>query len=165
MRERLAARRAKQRAALALGARVLLVGLGLLPLLPPLLHRVPALSVLADACERWFTFQCQRDPQRVLYVLGQPLPVCARCTGIYFGLGAGALLGRPRLEPRALRTWVTIASALMLLDVLSEALGLRPAWAPLRVFSGALLAYPVGVAVVASVARCDRGSEAVFEAD
>ncbi len=62
----------------------------------------------------------------------------------------------------------------MLLDVLSEAFGFRAAWAPLRVLSGALLSYPVGVALVLAARQRWRvpgeqaaasDSEAVDDAD
>lgn len=81
-------------------------------------------------------------------VVGHSLPVCARCTGIYFGLAAGALLALPRLGSLTLRVWLLTASALMLLEVLSEARGFRPPVASLRLATGALFAYPVGVALV-----------------
>ena len=125
-----------------------LIGVAALPLLPRLLGNVHALTPLSDLALRWFSFQCQRDPTRGLLILGQPLPVCARCSGIYLGFGLGALLLRPRLALRGLRLWVGAASTLMLLDVFSEAFALRPAWAPLRVLSGALLSYPVSAALV-----------------
>jgi uncharacterized membrane protein len=124
--------------------RGLLIAVGALPLVPRLLARTPA----ADLFMCWFRFQCQRDPARTLSVFGQALPVCARCSGIYLGAALGALILRPRLEPRELRLWLAVASALMLADVLSEVFALRPAWAPLRVVSGALLSYPVGAALV-----------------
>jgi uncharacterized membrane protein len=128
--------------------RVLLVAALLLPFVPRLTRGIPGLSLLGELTLRWFGFQCQRDAARSLVFLGEALPVCARCSGIYLGFGLGALLLRPRLRPTWLRAWVLLASALMLLDVLSEAFGLRAAWAPLRVLSGALLSYPVGVALV-----------------
>ena len=125
-----------------------LMGLAALPLLPRLLGDAPALAPVSELALRWFRFQCQRNPERALSILGQPLPVCARCSGIYLGFGLGALFLRPRLEPRWLRLWVIAASVLMLLDVFSEVFALRPAWAPLRVLSGALLSYPVSAALV-----------------
>jgi uncharacterized membrane protein len=102
------------------------------------------MTAIRETCERWFTFQCQRDPSRTLHVFGQLLPVCARCSGIYFGLGLGALIMRPRLDAAHSRRWLEIASLVMLLDVLSEAFGMRPPWAPLRVLSGMALSYPSG---------------------
>jgi uncharacterized membrane protein len=156
-----------QRAVLLGAFRALLGSVALLPFLPWLLHGVPGLSGLGAACERWFSFQCQRDPSRALYAFGQALPVCARCSGIYFGFGLGACFARPHLGAPLLRRWVAVACLFMLLDVLSEALGVRPPWAPLRVLSGLLLAYPVGAASV-SAARArwvKASSEAVLDAD
>ncbi len=129
-------------------ARGLLVAVAALPFLPRWLGPVPALAPLSELVLRWFSFQCQRDPARALLIHGQLLPVCARCSGVYWGIGLGALLLRPRLAPRGLRLWLALAASLMLLDVCSELLALRPAWAPLRVLSGALLSYPVSAALV-----------------
>jgi len=131
-------------------ARGLLIAVAALPLLPPFVTESRLLAPVARLALRWFSFQCQRDPARALLLCGQPLPVCARCFGIYLGVGLGALLLLPRLGPRGLRFWVIGASALMLLDVLSERFALRPAWAPPRVLSGALLSYPVSAALVHS---------------
>ncbi len=132
----------------ARGLRVLLVTVAALPLVPRLTRDIAGLSLLGELTLSWFCIQCQRDPTRALVFWGESLPVCARCTGIYLGFGLGALLLRPLLAPAWLRAWVALAGALMLLDVFSEAFGLRPAWAPLRTLSGALLSYPVGGALV-----------------
>jgi uncharacterized membrane protein len=157
------------RLALIWGVRALLGALALAPFVPLIARSAPGLSGLASGLERWFSFQCQRDPSRALRFWGQPLAVCARCSGLYWGFGLGALVAWPRLRAGRLRAWVLAASLLMVLDVATEAFALRPAWAPLRVLSGALLAYPVGVALVC-VARArltgDRArSEAVFDAE
>ena len=99
--------------------RVLLVAVALLPLAPRLTRGIPGLSWFGQLTVRWFGVQCQRDPARALVLWGQTLPVCARCSGVYLGFGLGALLLVPRLRPSWLRAWVAVASALMLLDVLS----------------------------------------------
>lgn len=158
--------RAAQRAVLCT-VRALLGGVALLPFVPWLLHGRPGLSLLAEGCERWFSVQCQRDPTRALTLFGHALPVCARCSGLYFGLGLGALVAWPRLGASELRHWVTAASLFMLLDVLTEALALRPAWAALRLLSGFALAYPVGGALL-SAARSrlpGPGSKSVRDAE
>ena len=130
--------------------RALLTSVAALPFLPLLLCRVPGLTPIAVALQGWFAFQCERDPHRTLHWLGHALPVCARCLGIYLGLGLGAGIMRPALGASGLRLWIVLAAALMGLDVATEALGLRPAWAPLRLLTGLCLAYPVGVALVSS---------------
>lgn len=138
------------RLGLALGwtARVALVLVGLSPFFPPLLGDVPGLSWLAAGAESWFEYQCHRDPARSLHVVGWVLPVCVRCSGIYFGLGLGALILRPRLGAWPLRLWVGGAALVMILDVATETLGMRPEYAPLRLVTGMLLAYPVAAAIV-----------------
>lgn len=136
----------------ALVGRVLLVLVGLSPFLPRLLAPVPGLSAVGELFERWFEFQCHRETPRSWALLGQQLPVCTRCFGIYLGLGLGALILRPKLEVWPLRIWVGVAALVMILDVLTENLGMRAEWAPLRFVTGVLLAYPVGAAVVRALA-------------
>jgi uncharacterized membrane protein len=131
----------------------LLASVALLPFLPLFAKSWPALAPLERAANVWFDFHCERDEARTLSLLGVPLAVCARCSGIYFGLGVGAVVRRPRLGPQALRYWVGLGAALMLLDVTLETHGLHAAWAALRVFTGVLLAYPVGAGLGAMIAR------------
>ena len=76
--------------------------------------------------------------------------VCARCLGLYVGVGVGALIVRPRLRAPWLEVWLALTVLAMLADVASEALGWRPAWAPLRLATGLALGYTAGVnAIVA----------------
>jgi uncharacterized membrane protein len=131
------------RAVRLLGVAVL-ASSALWPLLPLFTKYLPASAPLERAASLWFDLHCQRDPARTLSLFGVPLSVCARCSGIYFGLGAGALVRRPRLTPGALRLWVLVSAASMLLDVALEARGLHGPWASLRVLTGVLLSYPVG---------------------
>jgi uncharacterized membrane protein len=142
--------------------RGVLIFIGVSPFIPHLVEGVPVLGSIGAALDAWFSFQCQRDPARTLHFLGRLLPVCARCLGIYLGLGLGAVLLRPRLGVWPLRIWVGVAALVMLLDVWTEALGMRPPSAPLRLFTGLLLSYPVGAALVWSArelwpARGERG--------
>ena len=65
---------------------------------------------------------------------GMPLAVCARCTGIYLGAFLAVLLRMP-----SRRAAILTAAALLVVDWLSEAAGLRPAWMPLRLATGVLL--------------------------
>lgn len=131
----------------------LLLSLGLWPLLPALSRAVPALAPLAATLEPWFDFHCERDPARSLSWGGTALAVCARCSGIYFGLGLGALLRRPQLSAARFRAWLIVAALLMLLDVASERLGLHGASSLVRLGTGLLLAYPLGVGLGALLTR------------
>lgn len=131
------------RSLLVQAVRVTLVVVGASPFLPRLLeHAAPG---FAGALDAWFRFQCERDPARMLGAGA----VCARCLGLYVGLGAGALVARPRWRATRLELWLAAAALAMLLDVGSEWLGWRPAWAWLRLATGLSLGYPAGVAVIA----------------
>jgi len=132
---------------LRLAALSALACLALLPLLPVLSRLLPPFAPLERAAYVWFDLHCHRDAARTLHLLGVPLAVCARCSGIYFGLGAGALLRRPQLTPRALRLWIALAATVMIADVLLEAYALHGPWSLLRLTTGTLLGYPVGVAL------------------
>jgi uncharacterized membrane protein len=136
----------------------LLASVALWPLLPVASHYWPVALPLERALGLWFGLHCQRDPARTLSVLGVPLAVCARCSGLYFGLGIGALLRWPLLSPRALRFWVLGAAALMLIDVALETRGIHGAWAAGRLLTGVLLAYPIGAAL--ADARAPAGAAA-----
>jgi uncharacterized membrane protein len=123
----------------------LAAAVGVLPLLPVLAALWPELEPLARSFEPWFGLHCHRDPARTLSVGAVPLAVCARCSGIYFGVSLGALVRRPRLSPRKLRWSVTVAALFMLLDVVLEQQAVHGPWTGLRLATGLLLAYPVGV--------------------
>ena len=137
------------REVLATTARAALVLAAPLPFFPAMVDGLPVLGGLGHALDAWFGYQCERDPSRMLEVGS----VCARCVGIYVGLGLGALFARPRLSLRAVRVAIAAGLLLLTLDILSEMLGLRPAWALLRVLAGLSFAYPVGLAAVQSLAR------------
>ena len=136
-----------------------LSALALLPLLPLVSSVLPPFRALEQVADHWFDLHCHRDPARTLHWLGVPLAVCARCSGIYFGLGLGAALRRPRLSPRALRFWMLGAAALMVVDIALEARGLHGSWSWLRLTTGMLLAYPVGSALAALVSRGPEAPE------
>ena len=135
-----------------LGA-VALTAFVLSPLLPLLTQYWPAGAPLERAALYWFELHCARDPARTLSLGGVPLAVCARCSGIYLGLGLGALLRAPALSAQATRIWVGVGATLMLLDVVLEDRGLHGGWPAVRVLTGVLLAYPVGVGLGALLAR------------
>jgi len=128
--------------------RLALLLIGVSPFLPRLFEGTTGLNAIGRALESWFAFQCHRDALRSFELFGRVLPVCSRCFAIYAGLGLGALVLRPRLSAWPLRIWVAVAALVMLLDVWTETLEMRPSWTPLRILSGLLLAYPVGGALV-----------------
>lgn len=123
--------------------RGVLVFAAIAPFLPALFQGVPALAGLGRVIEAWFSLQCEREPSR-----GFPgVAVCARCLGIYVGLGLGALIARPRLPLGWFQVWIALAALALLADTLTEAHALRPASASLRFFTGAVLAYPIALVI------------------
>ena len=82
---------------------------------------------------------CHQMPERSLWIAGAPLPVCARCTGIYGGVLA-ALLLRGMLRQRWRRSWMLWAIVLVALDWASASLrsasGLGPVAGSHRSVSG-----------------------------
>lgn len=114
-----------------LAFRLLLGGVGLLPWI-----MAGSRSTLLEAV---FGSTCHRLPERSLVLGGVQMLVCSRCAGIYLGLLCGALLPAGRWVAR--HSWpIVIGVALpMLLDVLTQDLGLRPSWHPARLATGWLL--------------------------
>jgi len=99
----------------------------------------PALPMIEEATGAW----CHHDPARTLHWGAEPLPVCARCTGLYAGLGLGPALGlllpwrgRVLLPVTAL---ATIPMGIGLLAAVAEALGLLSTANPTRLFLGLCL--------------------------
>jgi uncharacterized membrane protein len=85
-----------------------------------------------------FRLVCHGIPSRCLLLFGVPMPICARCTAIYLGLIAGAVVFRlvPRMSEMAARA-VAIAAALpMALDGGTQLIRLRESTNDLRVVTG-----------------------------
>ncbi len=93
---------------------------------------------------------CHQIPERSLWIAGAPMAVCARCAGIYFGALA-ALVSRAKWR----RDGLLAAGLLVALDMASEAVGLRPAIAVLRVATGFGLGWFAAPALW-SAATCRR---------
>ncbi len=72
---------------LALAGLVWLLLIASVPLLGEL-NRDGAAGIVGQA----FGHICHQRPERSFAPLGRPLPVCARCLGLYLGLPAGLLL-------------------------------------------------------------------------
>jgi uncharacterized membrane protein len=128
--------------------RSLLVLAGVAPFVPARTEGIPGLAPVGRALDAWFSFQCHREAVRTFLTSA----VCARCLGIYLGLALGALIVRPRLAPKQHLLWMGVAASALFADVLSEAFGLRPPFAPLRFATGFALAYPAAVSIVRAVA-------------
>ena len=84
-----------------------------------------------------FRLLCHGIASRCLAIGGEPMSLCARCSGIFAGLISGSLLslalaGRFRM-PGIIATILLLP---IVLDGTSQALGLRESWNTLRLATG-----------------------------
>jgi uncharacterized membrane protein len=100
-----------------------------------------------------FNVLCHRLPERTLSLAGVAMPLCSRCAGLYLGLSLGAAMAWPELSGRALRVVVPLSAALLVLEVITQDLGLHPVFHPTRVLSGLLVSVPLGGALGAVIKR------------
>lgn len=122
------------------------------PFLPPLLHRWGN-DGLADLIDTLWSPMCHRMPERSLAIMGEQMPLCTRCLGLAAGLGLGFVVGAPYWGLRALRIWLTLACGFLFIELTTQDLGWHAVFHPTRLLSGFLVAYPVGAAATALVAR------------
>jgi uncharacterized membrane protein len=111
------------------------------------------LGWLADAA---FLLVCHRRPERTLVFADVAMPVCSRCGGIFAGLALGALVAWPTLSLRAARAGLALGGVAMLVDVVTQDLGLHPVWHAARIGTGAVFGYAFACALV-SVVRREQG--------
>jgi uncharacterized membrane protein len=120
------------------------------PILPPLLH-ICNLHALAAALEWPWAQTCHRLPDRTLHFLGWSMPMCSRCMGLDVGFGLGLVIGWPYRGPKLMWSWMAIAGALLAIEIVTQNRGMHPIWHVTRFATGALFAYPIGVAITAIV--------------
>ena len=85
-----------------------------------------------------FKLMCHGIAHRCLTIAGTPMPICARCVGIYGGFLAGLILF-PILKganERVMRILLAVAAMAMFLDGVTQAIGLRESTNPLRLATG-----------------------------
>jgi uncharacterized membrane protein len=94
----------------------------------------------------FFAAICHQDPARSWFISGAPLPVCIRCTSIYFGFFAALLLS---LKPntRALK----IAIAVSVAEFIVARILVDSAW--LRAITGFALGASAAPIVASGVAE------------
>lgn len=102
-----------------------------------------------------FRLLCHGIPTRCLQLFDTPMPICARCTGIYLGMLAGvvAFFVLPWLEERTLRVAMYLAALPMAVDGITQALGFRESTNELRIATGLTAAALFGIWVVTAVEK------------
>jgi uncharacterized membrane protein len=115
-----------------------------------------SIAIANGASTKWrllFRAMCHGLARRCLTILDVPMPICARCVGIYVGLAAGLLtfLCMPRLRGKALQVAVFVASMPMAIDGFTQAFGLRESTNPLRLATGFIAAFFFGLWALSAV--------------
>jgi uncharacterized membrane protein len=117
-----------------------------------------AWAIANGASMRWrllFRLLCHGIPSRCFELFGVPMPICARCTGIYLGLLAGLLAFwvLPVVAERTMRIVMFIASAPLAIDGLTQLARLRESTNPLRLATGIAAGFAFGMWVLGAVER------------
>lgn len=84
---------------------------------------------------------CHGMPERCFTLEGVPMPICARCTGIYAGFLVGVLLmlAVRKLHHLRLPAWLALVLvAPLFIDGVTQGIGLRESTNELRVITGLL---------------------------
>lgn len=118
-------------------------------------------AIASGASMRWralFRVMCHGIVTRCLTLFDVPMPICARCTGIYLGLLAGlvAFLAVPWVAEKTMRMVSIVAVMPLALDGLSQLAGLRESTNPLRIATGMAAGMAFGMWVLSAVERRDH---------
>src|SRR6185436_21185155 len=84
-----------------------------------------------------------------------PMPICARCVGIYAGMlfAILAFWAIPLLRERVMRGIAIVAAAPLALDGLSQLIGLRESTNPLRIATGLVAGMAFGLWILSAIER------------
>src|SRR5215212_246274 len=123
-------------------------------------------AIAAGASMKWrllFRLMCHGKPERCLDLFGVPMPVCARCTGIYLGLMAGlAGFWLVRfVSARMFKIAAFIALAPLAIDGLTQLAGLRESTNTLRLATGLVAGLAFGLWILSAV---EQREERMFTA-
>ena len=122
-----------------------------------------AWAIAQGASMRWrllFRVMCHGIPSRCVEVFGVPMPICARCLGIYAGLLVGLLAFRvlPWISERAMRIAAFLAVTPLAIDGLTQLTGLRESTNPLRLATGIAAGFAFGMWALTAVERREEAS-------
>lgn len=141
--------------------RIVLAFVGSIPALILGAAALCSLAISAGASMKWrwlFRLMCHGRPERCLELFDVPMPICARCTGIYLGLLAG-LAGYwlvQFISERAFKIAALVAILPLAIDGLTQLTGLRESTNELRVATGVLAGLAFGFWILAVVEQRDE---------
>lgn len=141
--------------------RIVLAVVGAIPTVILAASALCSWAIANGASMQWraaFRIMCHGLPHRSLDLFGVPMPICARCVGIYAGLLAGlfAFWLIPLLRERVMRVVAMVAVTPLAIDGLTQLTGLRESTNPLRLATGLVAGLAFGLWVLSAVERRDE---------
>ncbi len=123
-------------------------------------------AIAEGASMRWrlaFRLMCHGLTRRCLELFDVPMPLCARCVGIYLGLLAGVAFFWlvPLLRERVMRNVAVAAIVPLALDGLTQLSGIRESSNPLRMATGMIAGLAFGLWILSAI---ERRGEAIVTA-
>ncbi len=98
----------------------------------------------------WVRYICHQRPNRCFWVSGKPMPICARCFGVYLGLSIGIILpllitGIYAINTKIMFFLMIVSLIPMALDGFTQLIGLRKSTNYFRFFTGLLAGIVLGI--------------------
>lgn len=105
-----------------------------------------------------FRLMCHGRIERSLELFGVPMPICARCAGIYLGLMAGlaAFWLVQFVSEKAFRIAAFVAVTPLAIDGLTQLSGLRESTNELRIATGLIAGLAFGLWILSAVGPRDE---------
>lgn len=125
-------------------------------------------AIAQGASMQWrmlFRLMCHGKVERCLELAGAPMPICARCAGIYGGMLLGILAFRavPLLRERIMRGIAFAAVVPLALDGLTQLAGLRESTNELRIATGVIAGLAFGLWILCAVERREDASSRILD--
>lgn len=125
-------------------------------------------AIAQGASMEWrmlFRLMCHGKIERSLELFGAPMPICARCVGIYAGmlLGILAFWAIPLLRERVMRVVAFVAVTPLAIDGLTQLSGLRESTNELRVATGIVAGFAFGLWILSAVERREDASSHILD--
>ena len=112
-----------------------------------------------------FRLFCHGKAERCLELFGAPMPICARCVGIYGGmlLGILAFWAVPLLREKVMRVVALVCAAPLAIDGFTQLSGFRESTNDLRIATGVVAGIAVGLWILSAVERRGDASSHILD--
>lgn len=143
--------------------KIVLAVVGSIPALILATSALCSWAIASGASMQWrllFRLICHGRIERSLELFDVPMPICARCTGIYVGLmgGLAAFWLIRFVKEKWMRTAAFIAVTPLAIDGLTQLAGFRESTNPLRIATGVIAGLAFGLWILSAVERRDDSS-------